>query len=164
MKQYPRTPVVNTAVDVAVNAAVKSQGFTLIEIVIALAIIALLTAVAYPSYNQYTERSKLGGAVTTLANLRLEMQQVYLDSRSYLKEGTTDECAVADQSDDNFTFTCSSDDAKSFSFTATNKAAVGLGSAESYTFSIDQAGRQKTLAYAGETQDLDCWQVHSRAC
>lgn len=45
------------------------QGFTLIELMIAVAIVAVLAAIAYPSYQQYVERTRRGDAIASLLSL-----------------------------------------------------------------------------------------------
>ena len=44
----------------------KSQGFTLVELMITIAIIGLLASVAVPQYGDYVRRAKVAGAVSTL--------------------------------------------------------------------------------------------------
>jgi len=46
--------------------ASKGAGFTLVELMIVVAIIGIITAIAYPSYRQYIERAKRGDAMTAL--------------------------------------------------------------------------------------------------
>ncbi len=46
------------------------QGFTLIELMIVVAIIGILAAVAIPQYQDYTVKAKVGNAVTSLGSLR----------------------------------------------------------------------------------------------
>lgn len=53
-------------------------GFTLIEIVIALAVAAILVAVALPSYQDYVTRSKLSEAVDSVTPMQLEVGQACL--------------------------------------------------------------------------------------
>jgi len=61
----------------------NTQGFTLIEMMIAVAIIAILAAVAYPSYTAYIVRAKRSAAQTLLLTLANRQQQYQLDARQY---------------------------------------------------------------------------------
>ena len=60
-----------------------SAGFTLIEVMITVAIIGILAAIAIPSYVDYVLRGKLVEATTTLQTMRASMEQYYQDNRSY---------------------------------------------------------------------------------
>ena len=61
----------------------NAQGFTLIEMMIAVAIIAILAAVAYPSYTAYVVRAKRSATQTFLLTLANRQQQYQLDARQY---------------------------------------------------------------------------------
>ncbi|MGH8766003.1 MAG: type IV pilin protein, partial [Burkholderiales bacterium] len=61
----------------------RYQGFTLIELMIVVAIVALLAAYAIPQYNDYVTRGKLQEAYANLAALRVKMEQFYQDNRMY---------------------------------------------------------------------------------
>ena len=52
-----------------------ARGFTLIELMITVAVIAVLSAIALPSYTDYVTRSKLAEAYAHLADLRVKMEQ-----------------------------------------------------------------------------------------
>lgn len=62
----------------------RSRGFTLIELMIVIGIVAILAAIAIPSYTDYVRRGRITEAVSTLAGMRVKMEQYFQDNRSYL--------------------------------------------------------------------------------
>ena len=61
----------------------RSRGFTLIEVMITVVIVAVLAAIALPNYTDYITRSKFAEAQGALADLRVKMEQYYQDNRRY---------------------------------------------------------------------------------
>jgi type IV pilus assembly protein PilE len=61
----------------------KQHGFTLIELVITIAIIGILAAIALPSYQQYVIRSKRSAAQAQMMDIANREQQFLLANRSY---------------------------------------------------------------------------------
>jgi len=49
-------------------------GFTLIELMITVAVVGILAAVAFPSYTNYIRRGKIAEAQSTLSDLRLRAE------------------------------------------------------------------------------------------
>jgi len=147
----------------------SSLGFTLIELLIAVAILGIITAFAYPSYSGYVLKSKTGEAKATLSELRLRNEQYYQANRTY--DDGAGNCAVVSPTLKYFTFTCvidpsSNGNNKEYRWTASNKANVGLGSAGSFSFNIDEEGDKQTTVFKGSTfaTPKTCWLSRSSNC
>lgn len=61
----------------------KTAGFTLIEIVIAVAIIAILTTIAYPSYQSSVQKSHRAQAKADLLALTQQLERWYTVNNTY---------------------------------------------------------------------------------
>lgn len=59
------------------------HGFTLIELMITVAVIGILTAIALPSYNSHLRKSRRADAQSALMNIASRQQQMLLDTRAY---------------------------------------------------------------------------------
>ena len=57
-----------------------SQGFTLIELMIVVAIVGILAAIAIPAYQDYTVRSKISEAMTALAAAKTSISESYISN------------------------------------------------------------------------------------
>src|SRR4030095_3117687 len=61
----------------------SARGFTLIEVVIVMAIVAILTAIALPNYSEYIVRSNRSTAQSFLTDAASRQAQFFLDRRTY---------------------------------------------------------------------------------
>lgn len=68
---------------------VKQQGFTLIELMIVVAIIGVLAAIAMPSYQRYAIKSKRTDMMTELQNIGNQIESKKLAAGSYASVSTT---------------------------------------------------------------------------
>jgi prepilin-type N-terminal cleavage/methylation domain-containing protein len=119
----------------------RSKGFTLIELMIVVAIVAILTTIAYPNYRDYVIRGQLVDATTGLAAVRANMERYFQDNRKYtLNAGFPLPCDnVTPIISGKFSITCASADDTHFVATA-----VGSASVAGFTFTVDQANTQAT--------------------
>lgn len=122
----------------------KSAGFTLIELMVTVAIIGILAAVAVPAYTDYVTRGKIPEATSALASMRVRLEQYYQDNRNYGSDDAN--CGVPNPVSDNFTYTCNwgaGGTSQSYLVTATGVAGRGMNG---FAYTIDQAGNRRTTA------------------
>lgn len=123
-------------------------GFTLIEVMITVAIVAILAAVALPSYRDYITRGHLADASNGLATIRAQMERHFQDNRSYATVGTfVTPCASTDAAPRTFNLfvvSCSGTPTA----TAFTLQAVGSGAATGFTFTVNQTDVRATTAAA----------------
>ena len=67
----------------------KGRGFTLIELLIALAIVAILVRIAFPSYQAYIVRSSRQSAQSELIALANAQEKIFLNSNAYTSSVTS---------------------------------------------------------------------------
>ena len=125
----------------------QAKGFTLIELMIVVAVIAILAAVALPSYTDYVTRSKLVEAHTHLADLRVKMEQRYQDARSY-NGGPCAPTGGAAADVKYFQFSCTPNAPVAGAQTFTIQA-VGLNDLDGITFTVNESNVKTTTVTAG---------------
>lgn len=74
----------------------KQKGFTLVELMISVAIVAILAAVAYPSYTSSVNKGRRADAQNSLLNFAALQERFYSDRGSY---GGLDDVAGGDAED-----------------------------------------------------------------
>lgn len=108
---------------------------------IVVSIVAILSAVAYPAYNEYVTRGRIPDATGQLAARAVRMEQWFQDNRSYVGAPAAACPAAPDTVTSRFfDFTCVAG-ANAFTLTATGKNAMaGFG------FDVNQANVRTTTA------------------
>lgn len=127
-----------------------ARGFTLIEMMVTVALVGMLTAVALPSYRDYVTRGRLTEAFTALAGVQPAAEQFWSNGRSYVGFDRMP------ANSNNFTYTLSGASQSAFIVTAT-----GAGPMTGFTYTINQSGTRTTSAApAGWGTNTTCWVDH----
>lgn len=134
----------------------RQQGFTLMEMMIVLVIIAVLASIAVPSYRKYAVRSHRVDAQRALTDVAARQERYLYDNNAY----TDDLTALGANSSIAGSYYTVSIDAASTSSTAFKAVATATGTQkrddpECQTFTLDQAGRQGSTGTT--TNDPACW-------
>jgi type IV pilus assembly protein PilE len=130
--------------------ATRIRGFTLIELMITVAILAIIASLAMPSYSAYIQRSRLPSALDALTVTAAKMEMVYQDNNGNYGAGPT--CNVAMGTATNFTLSCS----VTGGGTGFVARATGSGNVAGYTYKIDHTGARATEAHP-KGSNPNCW-------
>lgn len=137
--------------------AVSGRGFSLVELMVALVIIAILAAVAVPAYRDHLMRSNVPEATSGLLLTAMRLEQYYQDNRSYLNG---EACGVSLPPAGRFGFQCTSPaDGQSYLLTA---AGVRDDLMQDFSYTLDHLGRSQTTGLPtgwAAKLPLDCWVI-----
>lgn len=121
-------------------------GFSLIEVMVVVAIIGIITSIAMPAYQDYVKSGNATEAPANLANCRVMAEQFYQDNFTYA--GFT----CNPQEAKYFDYSIENQTATTYTLKATGRSAQGMGDFE---FTVDQVNG-KTSKYDG-TVGTGCW-------
>lgn len=117
-----------------------SNGFTLIEVMIVVAILAIIAAIAVPNYQDYVMRGRLQDATSNLATKQVQLEQWFQDRRTWAGSGGANGPCALDTTNRNFDFTCNgTENVNGYVLTATGK-----GSVSGFAFTVNQNNQRTT--------------------
>lgn len=135
----------------------RPRGFTLIEVMITVAIVAILSAIAVPSYSAYVQRSRVPEALDALGALATRLEQRYQDTGSYANGAN---CGATLPTTRHFAITCAlSNGGQGYTATAT-----GSGPVQGYGYTINEQGARVTTAHPNGVPTTACWSMRGRVC
>jgi len=114
------------------------RGFTLIELMMALVVVAILTAIALPAYTSYIIRGNVPEATANLATKQVQMEQWFQDNRTYIGAPACNNLTPPGKT---FDFSCTVQTATTFTLQA-----AGRSSMAGFSYTVDQSN-VKTSAF-----------------
>ncbi|HEX6706289.1 MAG TPA: type IV pilin protein [Albitalea sp.] len=150
------------------SAPRRLQGFTLIEVMIVVGIVAILAGLAVPAYSDYIRRGQLQEAFSFMSDYRVKMEQFYQDNRNYGSAATCAQVGGATPSWGSFapgsryfTFACALTNAgQGYTITATGST----GRATGHAFTVDATNARRTTQFKGVASTKTCWLVKGDEC
>lgn len=136
------------------------KGFTLIELMIVVAVIGILAAIAYPSYNQYITKSKRASAESFMLALASKQVQYMLDAREYAPDLATlgyTASTVPKEVSDSYDIAVAANNGATpptFTVTATPKSIQASQDTMCAMLTLNQAG---TKGISGTGAVANCW-------
>jgi type IV pilus assembly protein PilE len=118
------------------------RGFTLVEIMIVIAVIGILSAIAFPSYQDYLIKGRRAAAQSHLMEIAQQQQQYLLDARAYAADLTTLNLTTPTDISTYYQISVTASEGPPPSFTITATPVSGSAQASDVTLSIDNTGNK----------------------
>ena len=111
----------------------KITGFTLIELMITIAIIGIIAAIAIPAYTGYIATARMTEAKNNIAALKLAEEEYFLENNKYFFDTSNNNATLKSWSDNLWT------------------ASKGDGNAVNFIYTVSGSGNSYTITATGKT-------------
>jgi type IV pilus assembly protein PilE len=118
----------------------RPRGFTLVELLAAVAIVAILAAIAYPTYGAYLVRGHRSAAQSYLLTLAQAQAQYFADAHTYATTTAALNLPPPGDVAANYTIQIDASDGPPPSFTITATPIAGTRQASDSVLTIDNSG------------------------
>jgi type IV pilus assembly protein PilE len=144
----------------------QELGFTLVELIVTMAIAAILTAIAVPGYRQFVQRSNRTDATTALLRIAAAQEKFYMQNNTYASEALragAPPAGLGVPRTDQDLYTLSIAPAAgglAQGYTVTAAATAGKGQADDtkcQVFTVNEQGARTALNGGGTDNTTECW-------
>ncbi|MGP8306428.1 type IV pilin protein [Vibrio sp. YIC-376] len=132
---------------------IRLGGMTLIELLIAVVIVGIISAVAYPSYTNHVIKSHRTVALSDISRIQLELETSYDNGYDWSHIIPGGHCAICDSDSNRFTFSIVSSATTAYTITATAKSDRGQDGDSCFPAGVNTI----TLTSANVESPNACW-------
>jgi type IV pilus assembly protein PilE len=135
----------------------RGQGFTLIELLIAIAIVGILAAIAYPTYTEHTKKTRRSEIAGVLVEEAQRLERFFSRAGQYTNT-TGPPVREHEVSAGNAYYAISTERSEqAFILTALPVAGTMMSGDRCGGFVLDNTGRQDNVGMSGDASVAGCW-------
>lgn len=132
----------------------RLRGMTLIELLIAVVIVGIIAAIAYPSYSNHAITAHRTVALSDISRIQLELETTYNGGYDWIGIISGGSCSICDSDADRFSFSIASSATAAYTITATAKSDRGQDRDSCFSSGQD---KEITLTSTNIESPSACW-------
>tara|TARA_Y100001956_G_C4092415_1_gene173596 strand:+ start:399 stop:836 length:438 start_codon:yes stop_codon:yes gene_type:complete len=132
----------------------RLNGMTLIELMIAVSVVAILAAIAYPSYQSYVLKSHRTQAIADILKIQLTLEASYNNGYNWSSIVSGSNCSVCDTPNSRYVFSVASQAGKAYVIKAKAQTSSGQTKDKCLT---DENVDYMTLDSTNAQYPENCW-------